>query len=233
MKLPSAFARNNAFGRGRRNAVGIEHLVAQLARPGLVQGDNRGEQEGDPDQPSRDFPRLLGVRIERETEDHHHQQRKKQHGVERIFRAPLQADIFRQRGKVMERSELIAPPLARASMSDAMSGPMSGRRSARLASTQIRRPRLPEARPGASPQKWFCRRRACPLSKPTISRAECTSTLENGSSSNRILGSCRMARASDMRCRMPCEYLPTGRDNSGSSPTERITCSQRSSPAIS
>jgi hypothetical protein len=72
-----------------------------------------------------------------------------------------------------------------------------------------------------------------PLSKPTISRAECTSTLENGSSSNNIPGSCKIARASDMRCRIPCEYFPTGRDNSGSSPTARITCSQRPSPAIS
>ena len=48
-------------------------------------------------------------------------------------------------------------------------------------------------------------------SSPAISRAERTSTLEKGSSSRRILGSFSSARASDIRCRMPCEYWPTGR----------------------
>ncbi len=53
-------------------------------------------------------------------------------------------------------------------------------------------------------------RRAVAISSPTISRAERTSTLEKGSSSSRILGSFSSARASDIRCRMPCEYCPTG-----------------------
>ena len=58
------------------------------------------------------------------------------------------------------------------------------------------------------------------FSNPTISRAECTSTFENGSSSSNTLGSCRIARASDIRCRIPCEYCPTGRVNAGSSLTD-------------
>ena len=52
----------------------------------------------------------------------------------------------------------------------------------------------------------------------TISRAERTSTFEKGSSSSRILGSCRIARASDILCRIPCEYCPTGRAQFGIEP---------------
>src|SRR5580692_6452996 len=83
--------------RCRRNAIGIEHLIAQLARPCLIQRDDGGEQKRNPHQAANDMPRLLGQRIERKAEDHHHEQRKKQHGIERVFRTPLQANVFFQR----------------------------------------------------------------------------------------------------------------------------------------
>src|SRR5437868_15514413 len=66
-----------------------------------------------------------------------------------------------------------------------------------------------------------------PASRATISREVRKSTFENGSSSSRILGSFSNARASDIRCRMPWEYCPTGRARDGSSRTARIADATR------
>src|SRR5579864_8134182 len=43
------------------------------------------------------MPRLLRQRVEGKHEDHHHQQGKKQHRIERVFRAPLQANVLDHR----------------------------------------------------------------------------------------------------------------------------------------
>src|SRR5258706_5261444 len=209
---------------GGRDSIGIEHLIAQFARPGLVQRNHRGEQKSHPNQAADNVPRFFGQGVERKDEDHHHQQREEQHGVERILGAPLQADVFGQRGK-RDRPERSHDSPTRE----------------RLGVRSMICPACIHTNSSATPSSstaWCVTTKTVlpasrmPLSKMTISRAEWTSTLENGSSSNNIFGSCRMARASDKRLRLPFGYFPTGRRNSGSSPTERIACSQRESPPM-
>ena len=97
MKLPRALARKERIrGRGR-NPISVKHLIAQLAGPGLIERHHSGEKKGYPNQSAGDLARFFSVGIEREAENHDHQQGKKQHGVDRVFRSPLQAQVFGQR----------------------------------------------------------------------------------------------------------------------------------------
>ena len=97
-KIAQRLGEKQRVGRSGRYAVSVEHLVANLPRPGLVERHHRREQECHPDQAARDLPRFFGARIKRKTEHDHHQQRKKQHGVDGVLRPPLQAKVFEQRG---------------------------------------------------------------------------------------------------------------------------------------
>src|ERR1019366_4527564 len=226
-----------------RDAVGVEHLVANLARPGLVERHHRREQERHPYQAAGDLARFFGARIERKTEHDHHQQRKKQHGVDGVLRSPLQAEVLEQRGAGdagggghLNFSPVKFPP---AKSPPARSPRLSGRFSSRVRPTI-----LPDsiqtnssAAPSSSDAWWVTMNSVLPgsrvrASRWTISVAEWVSTFEKGSSSKRILGSFSKARAKDMRCFMPCEYWPTGRTRSGSRPTARMTSTQRVLPVI-
>ena len=97
-KIAQRLGQKKRIRRRRRNPISVEHLIAQLARPGLIKRHHRGKKKCHPNQSAGDLARFFGVGIERKTEDHDHQQRKKQHGVDRVFRSPLQAQVFGQRG---------------------------------------------------------------------------------------------------------------------------------------
>ena len=62
-------------------------------------------------------------------------------------------------------------------------------------------------------------------SSASMRSALARSMLEKGSSSSSSSGCDSSTRASEVRCRMPCEYCPTGRASAGSSPTMRSASS--------
>ena len=103
------------MARRWRNPVGIEHLIAHFPCPGLVQGHDCREQKRHPNQSAGNSSRFFRSRIEREAEDHHHQQREKQHGVDGVLRSPLQAKVFGQsRSRDDSETVLMVSPIVAA-----------------------------------------------------------------------------------------------------------------------
>ena len=109
-------------------------------------------------------------------------------------------------------------------------------------------PELPSARPRPSHRRcrtilrwswmlWLASRIVRPpfandLNNSRISATPCLSSPFSGSSRIIKLGSSMIACAMPRRCRMPREYLPTGLDIMGSSPTRRIVSATCFSPDL-
>src|ERR1700749_730061 len=76
----------------RRESLRIQYLVVQLTRPALIQCGYRRKHQPPPKQPAADLPRNRRKRrwIEREREDHDHEQRKEEHAVDELSRPPLE-----------------------------------------------------------------------------------------------------------------------------------------------
>ena len=84
-------------GRGN-HALRVHDLVANLARPGLIERADRSEHGGHAQHAAGDLLRELAPRIEGDGEEHHHQAREEQHGDHGVERAPLDAEIFDEMG---------------------------------------------------------------------------------------------------------------------------------------
>src|SRR5262249_29148914 len=195
-KVGQALAQEHRFRRRRGHAVSVEHTIAQLARPGLVQSHGSGEEKRDPDQAAGNTPRLLRRRLHREAKNDHHQSGEKQHGVKHVARAPLQAQVLTHVGcSQLGNGEAHALTLGtelRSTSSPAESTRNSSAVFARRPSWCVtRRIVFPAARIAAS--------------NCAIWDADSGSTLENGSSSSSSCGEWKMARASGRRWRKPCE----------------------------
>src|SRR5581483_12104364 len=80
-KISDRLSQKESIGRGRRAAKPIQHLIAQLARPALVERNGRGEQKCHPHQAADNTARFFRRGLKGEAEDHHHQQSKEQHTV--------------------------------------------------------------------------------------------------------------------------------------------------------
>ena len=80
-------------GRGR-HALRVEHLMADFARPGLVERADRGEHGGHAEHAAGDLAGEGAARIEGDGEEHDDEQREEEHGVDGVERAPLDAQIL-------------------------------------------------------------------------------------------------------------------------------------------
>src|SRR5262249_35194969 len=176
-------------------------------------GHDCSEQKCHPHQAARYPARLLCRRIERKAKNHHHQQREEQHGVYGILRSPLQANVFFEGGASNRQKSHCAAACSVEYLPTIFPASMATNSFAQLSSSAgwcvTTKIVLPSSRNCAS--------------NPAISFAERASTFEKGSSSKSSCGSFNSARASDIRCRMPCEYCPMGRSRPGSSFTAAIT----------
>ena len=81
-------------GRRRGHALRIQHLVAKFARPRLVQRGDGSEQGSHTEDSTGNLPRNRLRRIEGQAEEHDHQQREEEHGVDRVFGSPLDTQVL-------------------------------------------------------------------------------------------------------------------------------------------
>ena len=101
-------------GRRGRHPLRVEHAIALLAGPGLVERGDRGEEERHPENSAGDLAGHGGGGIERQREDHDDQQREKQHPVDGVAGAPLELEVLAQMGEnVAEDSSCVYLALAR------------------------------------------------------------------------------------------------------------------------
>ena len=66
--------------RSRSHALGVHHLVADLAGPGLVERADRGEHGGHAQNAAGDLLAELAARVEGQREQNHNQPGEEQHG---------------------------------------------------------------------------------------------------------------------------------------------------------
>src|SRR5437667_833596 len=97
-EITEGLSQKQSISGSAGDAEGVERLMAELARPALVQRHGGREQERHPHQPTSDTASFFGGGFKGEAENHHHQQREEKHGVERVFGAPFQPQVFAQSG---------------------------------------------------------------------------------------------------------------------------------------
>ena len=76
------------------HALRVENLVADFARPGLIEGADRGEHGGHAEHAAGNVAGKGAAGIEGQREEDDHEQREEEHGVDGFFGAPLDTQIL-------------------------------------------------------------------------------------------------------------------------------------------
>ena len=88
------------FGAGGGgHALRVEHLMADFAGPGLVEGADRGEHGGHAEHAAGNVAGECAAGIEGQREEDDHEQREEEHGVDGFFGAPLDAQVLGEMGE--------------------------------------------------------------------------------------------------------------------------------------
>ena len=77
-----------------RSDQGVHAIVGQFARKTAAENQAAGESENDPQQSSGDFLHLLGVRVERKTEEQQNNQGKRKRSVDSVLATDFGAQIL-------------------------------------------------------------------------------------------------------------------------------------------